>query len=115
MELESTKRGISFAKYAATLTREKVQNQVLRLREKEAACVAAEAAWEAAESSVRSLTPLELSLQVEVGQLARRVREHGALVARMHQEYVCMKEDVLFERDGLQARFNSTASQFLGS
>lgn len=114
-ELESTKRNFWFAVDAFSLIPEWIQIQILHFCKVEAALVAAESARPAAEPNFPSLKASESVFRGEVCQRVPRVKQLGFEAARMHQDCSCKMEDVLFDRDGLQMRLDSTTSQLLGS
>lgn len=65
-----------------------------------------------------TFSPLQLQvrqLQGEIGQQTQRVGEVRVERDRMRQEIDLKMENVLFERDGLEERLDSTASQLFGA
>lgn len=71
--------------------------------------VGAKAEQVSAKSNVQSLSASESALQDQVRELTRRLGEIEDKVARMRQECNRKGKGLLFERNGLEVRRNSTA------
>lgn len=89
VELKSTKCLSHYTEAVVGLVREQFQNPGTQIRKLEAARIAAESLWGAANSNSLSLTASETALQGEVEQLAWGANKLGGEVAMMRRECDC--------------------------
>lgn len=111
MELESAKRHLRNAEDSVSLMPENVQSPVPHLREVAAVHEAFEAAWAAEEPKFLSQSRSESGLPGDITNVPQCVGQLGDNLARLCQKCDGKVEHLLVERDGLQVRLGSTASE----
>lgn len=113
MELSATGLRLPFVEDAFSIMWEHVQSQGPQLHDVEVPCIAANVAQAAVESNVQSLTASKSTSQDEIEPVTGQGVELCGEVAMMGQDCDGKVEDVLSERDSLQARLDATASKLL--